>query len=218
MVSEKSYHDRSQTFYRQVTPVVYIGYCSWCCCCCRTVNTPVPNTKHVPIACIAGVFVKIDLLEKWTVPVWPFIVGEKLESFPIRTSNQAAGWEQQPRINIKPVIFLVYFRWKPDLVVIKRVELSSTGLVGLSAAVPSISRIISSSAAQQGDLRSGLFFRWDISVICPIIALKLAVTVFTSLYFRTSWPNWLIFFRSFKNKFRLRTKKIAYERNGSEFK
>ena len=33
------------------------------------------------------------------------------------------------------------------------------------------------------------FFRWDISVICPIIVLKLAATVFTSLPFRTLWPN-----------------------------
>jgi len=34
-----------------------------------------------------------------------------------------------------------------------------------------------------------VFFRWDISVICPV--LKLAVTVFTSLPFQILWPNWL---------------------------
>ena len=43
------------------------------------------------------------------------------------------------------------------------------------------------------------FFRWDISVICLITALKLAVTVFNSLPFQTLWPNWLKFFRHFKN-------------------
>jgi len=41
----------------------------------------------------------------------------------------------------------------------------------------------------------GFFFRRDISVICTIVVLKLAVTPFISLYF---WPNWLKFFRSFK--------------------
>jgi len=30
----------------------------------------------------------------------------------------------------------------------------------------------------------GLFFRWDISVICPMIVLKLTATVFTSLPFQ----------------------------------
>jgi len=40
-----------------------------------------------------------------------------------------------------------------------------------------------------------VFFRGDISLVCSIIVLKLAVTVFTSLYFRTLWPNWLNFFR-----------------------
>jgi len=47
------------------------------------------------------------------------------------------------------------------------------------------------------------FFRWDISVICLIRlipVLKRAVTVLTILYFRTSWPNWLNFFRSFKKQ------------------
>ena len=45
------------------------------------------------------------------------------------------------------------------------------------------------------------FFRWDISGICPVTVLKLCVTVFTSLPFRTLWPNWLNFFLSFKKKF-----------------
>jgi len=47
------------------------------------------------------------------------------------------------------------------------------------------------------------FFRLDISVICPVILLKLAVTVFTSPYFRILWPSWLNFFRSFEKKFGL---------------
>ena len=38
------------------------------------------------------------------------------------------------------------------------------------------------------------FFRWHIPVICPIIVLKLALTVFTSSYLRTKWPNWLNYF------------------------
>ena len=33
------------------------------------------------------------------------------------------------------------------------------------------------------------FFRWGISVICPVTVLKLAVTIFTKLYFRTLWYN-----------------------------
>jgi len=33
------------------------------------------------------------------------------------------------------------------------------------------------------------FFRWDISVICPIIVLKPAITIPTNLRFRTSRPN-----------------------------
>jgi len=44
-----------------------------------------------------------------------------------------------------------------------------------------------------------LFFRWNVSTIWPIIVLKVAATVFTTLHFRTSWPNRLkFFFRSFK--------------------
>ena len=48
-----------------------------------------------------------------------------------------------------------------------------------------------------------LFFRWDISVICLIVVLKLAVTVCIALYFEKLWPNWLNFFRSFKKNFSL---------------
>jgi len=40
------------------------------------------------------------------------------------------------------------------------------------------------------------FCHWDISVISPMIVLKLAVTVFISLCFRTLWPNWLNLFKS----------------------
>jgi len=50
-------------------------------------------------------------------------------------------------------------------------------------------------------------FRWDISVICLVIVLKLAVTMLTSLYFRTLWSNWLNFFRSFQKNFGLWPKK-----------
>ena len=42
---------------------------------------------------------------------------------------------------------------------------------------------------------------WDISVICPVVILKLAATVFTSLPFQTSWLNWINFVRSLKEKF-----------------
>jgi len=43
-----------------------------------------------------------------------------------------------------------------------------------------------------------IFFRWGISVMCPIIILKLARTVFTSLPSQTLWPNWLDFVQLFK--------------------
>jgi len=59
----------------------------------------------------------------------------------------------------------------------------------LSVALTNFIQISESSAG---------FFRWEISVICPIILLKLAVTVFTSLYFWALWPNWLNIFRSFQ--------------------
>ena len=42
------------------------------------------------------------------------------------------------------------------------------------------------------------FFRWDISVIYPIILLKLTVRVFTGLFFRILWPNGLVFIGHFK--------------------
>jgi len=36
-------------------------------------------------------------------------------------------------------------------------------------------------------------FRWNVFVICATIVLKLAVTAFSDLYFRTLWSNWLYF-------------------------
>ena len=45
------------------------------------------------------------------------------------------------------------------------------------------------------------FFRWDVSIICPTIALKLAVTIFPSLPFLKLWPNWLDFFSVIWRKF-----------------
>jgi len=47
-------------------------------------------------------------------------------------------------------------------------------------------------------LRLGFIFRWNISVICPMIVSKLAITVFTSLPFQTSSPNLLNFFGHLK--------------------
>ena len=51
--------------------------------------------------------------------------------------------------------------------------------------------------------RGAGFLRWDISVICPIVVLKLALTVFSSLcsYFRTLWSTRQIFFRYFEKIF-----------------
>jgi len=40
----------------------------------------------------------------------------------------------------------------------------------------------------------------NISVICPIIVLKLTITVFISLYFQRWWLNWLIFLVVKKNR------------------
>lgn len=40
------------------------------------------------------------------------------------------------------------------------------------------------------------FFRWNVSVFCPVIVLKLDETVFINLPCWTLWPNWL--FRLFK--------------------
>ena len=60
-----------------------------------------------------------------------------------------------------------------------------------------------SSAAHslQENTTSSLFsFRWDISVICPRVALKLAVKACIGQYFQTLWTNGLNFFRSFEKK------------------
>jgi len=51
------------------------------------------------------------------------------------------------------------------------------------------------------------FFRWDISVICPIMVLKFDEIVFTRPYFQTRWPNWLNFFSVIK-KIRSMAEKI----------
>jgi len=42
------------------------------------------------------------------------------------------------------------------------------------------------------------FGHWNILVISPTVAFKLAVTAFIIPDFQTLWPNWLNFFRSFK--------------------
>ena len=47
------------------------------------------------------------------------------------------------------------------------------------------------------------FGLWNISVICVTVVLKLAITVFFSLYFLTFWPKSLDFFRSFQKRFSL---------------
>ena len=59
------------------------------------------------------------------------------------------------------------------------------------------------SSAQNYSAQLGLFFRWNISVICLTVVLKLAIAVFISLYFQTFWPNWLNFVRPFQNIFGL---------------
>jgi len=61
------------------------------------------------------------------------------------------------------------------------------------------------------------FFCWDMSVICLVIVLKLAVAVFISLTFQTLWPNWLNFFGHFK-KIRSVSEKInpGRDSNGSQ--
>jgi len=66
-------------------------------------------------------------------------------------------------------------------------------------AIPVVSRKSNSFAIR-------IFFRWDIPVISPITVLKLAMIVFTSLYFRTSWPNWFKFFSVSSKQFGLRPK------------
>jgi len=55
--------------------------------------------------------------------------------------------------------------------------------------------------------RAGIFFRWDIAVICLRVVLKLAVALFISLYFQTFWSKWLNFFRSFQKHFGVWPKK-----------
>ena len=57
-------------------------------------------------------------------------------------------------------------------------------------------------------LLSVVFFRWDISVISPVMILKLAVTVFISLPFRTLRPNWLNFFSVISKTIRSMTEQI----------
>jgi len=47
------------------------------------------------------------------------------------------------------------------------------------------------------------FGHWNISVICLAVVLKLAITVFFSLYLQTFWPKWLNFFQSFQKRFGL---------------
>ena len=66
-----------------------------------------------------------------------------------------------------------------------------------------LGRLISVSAQPKLQTSGILFFRCDISVICPVIVLKLAVAAFTSLPFQILWRNWLNFFRSFQNRFGL---------------
>jgi len=43
-----------------------------------------------------------------------------------------------------------------------------------------------------------VFFPKYIVVICPIIVVKITITVFTTQYFWSLWPNWLKFFSHFK--------------------
>jgi len=51
------------------------------------------------------------------------------------------------------------------------------------------------------------FFHWNISVICLIAVIKLAVTVFICLYFQTFWSKWLNFFSVISKTFRSVTEK-----------
>ena len=61
-------------------------------------------------------------------------------------------------------------------------------------------------------------FRWDTSVICPIVALKPAVTVFTGSYFRTLRPNWLKFYSVIWQSSGLWPKKTKASETGSYLK
>jgi len=60
------------------------------------------------------------------------------------------------------------------------------------------------------------FGHWNVSVICPTVVLKLAITAFFSLYFQTFWPKWLNFFQSFQNHFHLSLKKTQMQCGGSQ--
>jgi len=53
------------------------------------------------------------------------------------------------------------------------------------------------------------FGHWNISVTCLTVVLKLAITVFFSLYFQKFGPKWFNFFRPFQKCFSLWPKKIA---------
>jgi len=48
----------------------------------------------------------------------------------------------------------------------------------------------------------------NLSFCCSVIVSKLAVTIFNTLPFRTLWPTWPNFFRSFKEKFGKMTEKM----------
>lgn len=53
-----------------------------------------------------------------------------------------------------------------------------------------------------------LFSLRRVSIICPIIVLKIAVTAFPGVYFhRSKWPNWLKFFQPIWKIFRSVTEK-----------
>jgi len=58
------------------------------------------------------------------------------------------------------------------------------------------------------DISELLFFHQDISVTCTIVVMKLAVTLFISLYF---WPNWYNFIQSFEKIFSLWPKNLVSE-------
>ena len=55
--------------------------------------------------------------------------------------------------------------------------------------------------------RPCFFIRWNISVICLTVVIKLAIKVFFSLYFQTFWPKWISFFSVISKTFRSMTEK-----------
>jgi len=57
--------------------------------------------------------------------------------------------------------------------------------------------------------RKLFFFRWNISVTCHMVVLKLAVTVLSSPNFRTLWPNLLDFCGHLKRNSVYDRKKLA---------